>query len=120
VKVFIAKDPLYRRDILVVFSTYEELLRWWKRKFPGDDTLTEDKNQAGDALTFLCRGVLGVWLPRGLSKKQLRDLLVHEAVHVTHDILDKAGMKLSDETEEAYAYHHTFIYRQIADKLNIA
>ena len=42
--------------------------------------------------------------------------LSHEVTHVVFNILQILGMKLTDESEEAYAYLHGYITQQLYEK----
>lgn len=46
------------------------------------------------------------------------DALSHEALHATHNVLRDRGMRLNDETEEAYAYLLGSIVRRALIILN--
>lgn len=43
--------------------------------------------------------------------------IAHEALHATKHILEKSGIYLTDETEEAYCYLLGWVVRKITEKL---
>ncbi|MFA6315528.1 MAG: hypothetical protein WC648_04140 [Candidatus Paceibacterota bacterium] len=40
-------------------------------------------------------------------------VVVHEIFHYVHEVMNHIGLKLNDETEEAYAYFLEYIYKKI-------
>lgn len=49
---------------------------------------------------------------------QCKGVLVHEAFHATHFVMDTTGMKLSFENDEVFAYLIGFLTEQIFKELN--
>lgn len=43
----------------------------------------------------------------------INTILLHECFHLSYKILSTAGIELSDETEEVYAYYQQYIFKQI-------
>lgn len=64
-------------------------------------------------------GNVFVYFPRGLRHDDPQDLgaVAHEMLHVTHKILTNKGLTLSNETEEAFAYLHEYLTRELWAKL---
>ena len=50
-----------------------------------------------------------VWLSEGAGIDQL----VHECLHLTHDVMQYRGLILTDQSDEAYAYFLQFIFREM-------
>lgn len=46
------------------------------------------------------------------------DVFTHESVHVAHSLLSGAGLQLSNETEESYAYVAGWVSRCLAESYN--
>lgn len=42
-------------------------------------------------------------------------IIVHEVFHCTHRILQNKGMKLNDDTEEAYAYFLDYLFGKVTE-----
>lgn len=58
------------------------------------------------------------WLRfRDAKAKDLHNTLAHECQHLVFVILDRAGMKLCHETQEAYCYLMGFMCEQIYKKI---
>ena len=43
---------------------------------------------------------------------------IHELMHVTHKAMQIVGIRLSDSTEEIYAYYIEFLYEECSNFLN--
>lgn len=52
------------------------------------------------------------------SKYITYDVFAHEGVHVAHSLLSDAGLQLSNETEESYAYVVGWVSRCLAESYN--
>lgn len=52
------------------------------------------------------------------SKYIAYDVFAHESVHVAHSLLSGAGLQLSNETEESYAYVVGWVSRCLAESYN--
>lgn len=52
------------------------------------------------------------------SKYIAYDVFAHEGVHVAHSLLSDAGLQLSNETEESYAYVVGWVSRCLAESYN--
>ncbi len=46
------------------------------------------------------------------------DLIAHECLHATYNILENAGIEFNRDTEEAYAYYQAFLIKIIDGKLS--
>jgi hypothetical protein len=55
---------------------------------------------------------------KNYSKYITYDVFTHESVHVTHSLLSEAGLQLSNETEESYAYVAGWVSRCLAESYN--
>lgn len=66
-------------------------------------------NSAGRCHIYHRSGHMLMWLqyPVKLS------VLVHECFHIAHHILKRKGLKLSDDSEEAYAYTQESILKEL-------
>ena len=52
------------------------------------------------------------------SKYMTYDVFTHESVHVAHSLLSEAGLQLTNETEESYAYVAGWVSRCLAESYN--
>jgi hypothetical protein len=52
------------------------------------------------------------------NKYMTYDVFTHESVHVAHSLLSEAGLQLSNETEESYAYVAGWVSRCLAESYN--
>jgi hypothetical protein len=64
-------------------------------------------------------GIPAVWLPTATTTPEDQAVVAHELTHVTHLVMDYAGVVYSDKAEEAFAYENGYLTRQFYDKLKI-
>jgi hypothetical protein len=55
---------------------------------------------------------------KNYSKYITYDVFAHESLHVAHSLLSEAGLQLSNETEECYAYVVGWVSRCLAESYN--
>lgn len=116
--VTLTADP-YDVDVVVLIGQDKgkvaQLLRWYL----WDATITPDTLNAR-AITFwpdsTSPGVPCIWIPEIPKDADNMGLFSHEMTHMTHLIMDYAGIVYSDEAEEAFAYENGYLTRQFYDK----
>lgn len=114
-KIIIKKiaDNLYHRSVFVAVGEQDEAMRKFEKYHKlGPGTLVPDP-RAGGALFYLPSGGFLVWLEQYKGSAQDTDILIHEVLHLVHAVLGQAGLKLCDESEEAYAYLAGHFAREI-------
>ncbi len=67
--------------------------------------------------------ISGVWIkPLKNMGPETHNLIAHEALHLTFQILNEKGVKYSVDSEEAYCYLHgeivAFLVKQLSKRLN--
>lgn len=81
------------------------------RKFKPDDFVADGLTLSDDlGSTFV------LWFPRACVKDI--SIVHHELFHLTYSILSGCGVKLSDETDEVYAYELESLSKQFYKQLN--
>jgi len=81
------------------------------RKFKPDDFVADGLTLSDDlGSTFV------LWFPKETVKDT--SIVHHELFHLTYNILDGCGVKLSDETDEVYAYEIESLSKQFYKQLN--
>lgn len=68
-----------------------------------------------DAQTFSYTPYYAVWFQ---ELDDCYDFLIHELFHIVYLILDDKGLKLSDDSDEAYAYLMQYIYAEFIHNYN--
>lgn len=68
-----------------------------------------------DAAARLYPNTMYIWIQRGKRPAyiDLPELLAHEALHATHFTLGRCGLRLTDESQEAYTYYQGWIIRHL-------
>lgn len=108
-------EPIFRRKMWVVIGEQKKAIkRLGKEKELKDVFFGKSINSHGCVwITAGGRGVL--WLENFKGRPQDYDHLCHEIFHLTYGMLDYVGVKLSDESEETFAYYSGFLTRTILE-----
>lgn len=112
------KDPVYGGEIYVlsactqteVSTMIAKLAPKWTgcKKFEGVGCAWEfGADDGAENNTFLIATKKHPTTPYGIS------ILVHELLHVTQQMLDNVGMKMNNETVEAYCYYLDSLVRDV-------
>ena len=135
-QVFLINADPYRQDICVVvngqFSDAEKLLKKFKSKASEKNLkhIKEERDKDKEAYADIHEIGAGkaqcyTALPYGYviivshnsSWIETIDPIIHECLHVTSHILRRAGIELTDKTEEAYTYLQAKMVKDIMYKL---
>lgn len=116
-KVADIHDRIYDQHIIVTYGTKDELDKWYLKNHIKNPW--EVSRYAGAITAPIYYDKNGVeyqdfhihFFTYGFT------IIVHETNHLTHMILKAVGMKLSDETMEAYAYYQDWIAGVVRDKM---
>lgn len=103
-------DPIYRQNYYYfnckTEKNYQKLL---KMKFKIDREL-KDKDGGCEVYKQTGIDVCFIW-----SKGKDISVIAHEVFHAVHYVLERKGIKLSDETDESYAYLIQFLMKEILE-----
>jgi hypothetical protein len=58
-----------------------------------------------------------IWIDRASSLAEKRLYVTHEAFHATSGLLRMRGLKLKESSDEAFAYHHTWLVKKVLSLL---
>lgn len=107
----------YPYDIVVCLgTTREEILAHFKKKFIKGLTKDDEEKleMTGHGLTLrLDNKAFILWLAKYPRTSEQFGYLAHEIFHVADIMLRSAGLTLSDDSDEAWAYHIHWITRNI-------
>lgn len=102
--------PMYYRGVLVFIGSSEQLMGYLDRHYPSYASVVQTfEYTRAAAYTFKLDGDALIFAPRIPSSAEM----VHEIFHATRHILDIVGVKLSDDTEEVFAYLMEYLSEQI-------
>lgn len=112
---------VYNTDMLLVIGTQEEL-KLALEEHLGKEEAEESYNVMAEDISnislgrsaFLDSGQVVLWMPNSKDKATL----AHEIFHIVCYIMEKVGISLRYESEEAYAYLIGFITDKVNDALN--
>ena len=114
-KIIIKKiaDNLYNRSVFVAVGEQNETMRKFEKYHKLDPGTLVPDPRAGGALFYLPSGGFLVWLEHYKGSAQDTNILIHEVFHLVHAVLGQAGLRLTDDSEEAYAYLAGYFAREI-------
>jgi hypothetical protein len=99
---------LYNTNIWVSYGTPKDyFIKQVKHELHTDITLQHSTN--GRYIQFTKDNIAINWI---WTNDKSPILLAHEAFHAAHCILQSKGLRLTDDSEEAYAYFIEFIMRK--------
>lgn len=116
-KPFVKKlaDPIYRRHIYLAVGEQKGSLRKLEKVLGFDEGYLEYDRRRVGSVWSLQEGPFIIWFPKlGYNAFDL-DTMMHEVFHLTFAALDSVGLKLSDTSEEAFAYYAGYMTGQIVD-----
>lgn len=105
---------VYSRAITVLYGTIEQINHVLRTECPVDHQDIRSMCNGhwrlyphnGYEADYLC-------IRRGLTRTTEAAVVGHEAAHVTFHALRFAGLKLTEESEEAFCYYHQWIVRNV-------
>lgn len=114
---------LFGREVLVMVSDYTRFLGYINPHVDREE-LNEMKENAPrnsvNGLAFLLRsGEAAIWVRDGFSTEATAGILIHEASHVTIQMLNDIGIQLCEGSEEIYAYMTDYIATEAIRKLGL-
>jgi hypothetical protein len=102
-------DPIYKRAIrLIIAEDFADVATYYRKRNvePADLEFLHQARSTSAAKTFNIGNKEWVILLRQFSGSAYHvSLLVHEILHVTIFVLRDLGMRLSDDSDEAYTYY---------------
>ena len=117
---------LYCRDILFIFGDkvyLQKSIRKYHTQEQTDELMkvfdNVDEHTQGRTVLNFCNNAFIVWQPHLPQSVFDMQFLVHEIFHATKALLENAGISLSDESEEAYAYLIGYITKKVLESFPI-
>lgn len=122
-KQFILSLQMFPFDALVVINKTPVQVQDQLKKYGiplSDDSIDVMKKKKMDTALFLFNNEFNtsVIFIRASSEYKAIVLFEHEKIHFLHNIFTVAGIKLSDETEEVYAYAGEYLTAQFLKKIH--
>lgn len=116
---FLIKVPIYKRDVLMSFGDSDLVIK----KRLHDNATSEDLERLSlsqgvqGRCIILSGGAIVMRLPKVPKTNHEYAVLQHEIFHVADFILARAGIKLSDTSDEAYSYLIEYLTKETYDRL---
>lgn len=119
--LFVLEGSVWPYDIIFSFGMgKEEMIKRCKEKFENPFTKEDiellNLSGRGFCLMLENNGVI-VWLEKYPASPEWFGHLAHEIFHATHTILNKAGIRLSEDSDESFAYLIDWITSNVYSKL---
>lgn len=116
------KDPIY--DTTIVFLTDFDHTKFQEIMLTRHGLKTDPLDPGGawtircgpDGSEFLSKFFIAIYWKFTFTPANLA-LLAHECFHITSHTLRNRGMNLSNDSEEAFAYHHNFVFQTLLTAL---
>lgn len=114
-------DAVYSISIVLMCGEWSAALAWMNEQF--EDVTEENTGAASGAKTVWIErdggNALVLWFPMSFKATDGDDLatLAHECFHAAEMVLRNRGLKLSDESDEAYAYYVGYVFRECHKRL---
>jgi hypothetical protein len=95
-------DP-YNYDLLIYVGSWKQFTKYCDKH---DIAYPEDHNDAarGRFMTHIERHQGAIWLSKWESSVADHGILGHELIHACHDCLDRVGVPVGPDQDEALAY----------------
>lgn len=106
-------DEVYRTTFYLVEGSRDDFSSFIKQTFDHDYKVT------GSAHTFFTKqhNAIAIWVqPREWDVEHI-SVIAHEAFHATTFALDTVGIRLADESDEAFAYYLAWVVRNVLTRL---
>ena len=104
---FIIKCQVYPYEIMVLMGyDFDEITSVLSAYVPEDieSEISLINTDSVGATAMLSNGITLMRLDAEIKPEKLNGIIVHECFHAVKFILDELGMKLTNESEEAYSY----------------
>lgn len=124
-KIHEIDDEVYQVDIFIVQGQWKDVSRWMEEEFAIN--VTDRSTQARGRCCFIIPGdaskrgsqALVLWFQPHVDITRVYDqgTVAHECFHGQQYLLRERGLRISEASEEAFAYYATWLYRKVAAKL---
>jgi len=113
------KDPLYDRDITLVYECeHEAFLQYVEKKHKHlklDRYFTYAEHISVSSDDSWVRHY--IWIKRNDFYIKDYGIIIHEVFHCVRDCFDEIGLGITESTNEAFAYYQEYIFEQILSEL---
>lgn len=109
-------EPIYQTDIHFIFDMPQDKTLAYLKKYFIPMNLDEHWEKAG--IMYNDDPNYFIIIPDKKPKWDVSTIIAHESLHVASKVLRGKGIKLSDESEEAFTYYQTWILQSLLDIYN--
>lgn len=117
---FPIRHNVYNRAITFLFGTAREINAVLKRDCPlGEELLQLEPSAIGFWRIYRQDGYEAdyICVVKRRDNTEMLASLAHECLHHTGHVLRRAGMPLTDESEEAYCYYFGWVFRNCLEAM---
>jgi hypothetical protein len=109
----IIKEPIYQTHVHFIFDTPKDKAFTYLRKYFIPLNFDEHWEKAG--VMYGSDGDYFIVLPDKKPTWDINAIVAHEAFHVVAKVMRSKGVHLSEESEEAFNYFHSWILQSFID-----
>ncbi len=114
------RDPIYGAGVVLLRGSGVAALHWLTATFGSVTEFDGSPDMAGQTAWVERDGKrwVVIWFP-AFSAAKVEDLsmLAHESYHAADFVLSDRGLKPSDDSDEAYAYYLSWVFRECLKRL---
>lgn len=124
IKHFLIEDEVFNRKIYVVVGDPEKSRNHLKRKFKLSYEDCDSISKENDGCYFSVtnhksqRKVFVIWVKNFRNTPGDIAVVAHEILHLTFAVMCYIGVKISDDSEEAFTYYMDSILKKVLLKLS--
>jgi hypothetical protein len=120
---FTIKDPIFLGSFFIIFADSQRCSDILFKRYKLRDSSINDSfcGLTIEVSNGICSEVI-VWFNEAGSNFRVDDLndvctITHESLHAVSKVLTNRGVKMVCESEETYAYYHTWLMTEILKRL---
>lgn len=107
------EDPVYNRCIYLAVGPQKETFEKCEKILNYTEGFLEVIPRRLGCMMLMQDGAMILWMPKFKWTISDIDTLTHEIFHLTYAVMSEVGVRLCDNSEEAFAYYQGYITRQI-------
>jgi len=103
-------DPIYKMNFYISRGVHHKIFEEAYHRIIGDKV--ECRTASGCTFFVIIKGQRVTWI---WTKDERVPFLVHEIIHAVTEHFDFIGMRLTNDSDEAYAYYTQWLLEEILD-----
>lgn len=118
-KLLEIEEKMFGERLNLFIGEYSELQKHIKENYGVDM-----ESEGNDAENILLKSYDGkednyIWIPKYKNTIEFQRSLIHELLHYTFDVMNRKGIKYSEDSEETFTYFQDYMYGECMKELKI-